>query len=62
MNNYVEDHDKISEAINAVEDMTTMLEVFIENTSASIEYTPTITKVEGKWRTELKVDNHEWKS
>ena len=55
MNNYVEDHNKVSEAINAVEDMTTMLEVFMDNTDTNISYEPSINNVDGKWRSELKI-------
>lgn len=55
MNNYVEDHNKVSEAILAIEDMTTMLEVFMENTDKKILYEPSISNVDGKWRSELKL-------
>lgn len=55
MNNYVEDHNKVSEAITAVEDMTTMLEVFMENTETNINFEPSVNKVDGKWRSELKI-------
>jgi hypothetical protein len=56
MNDYIEDHTKVSEAIMAVEDMTDMLEIFIENTSVNVKYKSTINKINGKWRTELKID------
>ena len=57
MNNYKEDHNKVSEAIEAIEDMTTMLEVFMGNTNTNISYQPSINNVDGKWRTELKLHN-----
>ena len=57
MKNYKEDHNKVSEAITAVEDMTTMLEVFMDNTDTNISYEPSINNVDGKWRTELKLHN-----
>lgn len=57
MKNYKEDHNKVSEAIEAIEDMTTMLEVFMGNTNTNISYEPSINNVDGKWRTELKLNN-----
>jgi predicted RNA binding protein with dsRBD fold (UPF0201 family) len=55
MNNYTEDHNKVSKAIEAIEDMTTMLEVFMENTDTNINFEPSVNKVGGKWRSELKI-------
>lgn len=55
MNNYKEDHNKVSKAIEAIEDMTTMLEVFMENTDTNINFEPSVNKVDGKWRSELKI-------
>ena len=51
----IEDHNKVSKAIEAIEDMTTMLEVFMENTDTNINFEPSVNKVDGKWRSELKI-------